>query len=62
MTNMKIEIHLNNGMKFTATVEGYSGDEFTKALNDRDVSHVNIGDLVLNKHTVLLVMPVNDEE
>ncbi len=47
-------------MKFTAEVEGYTGSEFTKALNDQKVTHVNIGDLVLNKHTVLLVMPVQD--
>lgn len=58
---MNIEIHLNNGMKFTATVEGYSGDEFSKALNNPQINHVNIGDLVLSKHAVLLVMPVQEE-
>lgn len=59
---MKIEIHLNNGMKFTADVEGYDGDQFSKALNSQSISHVNIGDVVINKHTVLLVMPVQDKE
>lgn len=56
---MKIEIHLNNGMKFTADVEGYNGEGFTKALNSERISHVNIGDLVLNKHSVLMVLPVD---
>lgn len=56
---MEIEIHLNNGMKFTANVEGYSGDSFTKALNSPQTNHVNIGDLVLSKHSILLVLPVN---
>lgn len=59
---MKIEIHLTNGMKFTATVEGYSGEEFTKALNNPQVNHVNIGDLVLSKHAVTLVMPVQETQ
>lgn len=54
---MKIEIHLNNGMKFTADVEGYDGGTFTQALNNPQVNHVNIGDLVLSKHSVILVMP-----
>lgn len=55
---MTIEIHLNNGMKFTADVAGYNGTEFTKQLNNPQVNHVNIGDLVLSKHAVVLVMPV----
>lgn len=59
---MQIEIHLNNGMKFTAEVSDYSGSEFTKALNNPQITFVNIGDLTLNKHTVLLVMPVQTEE
>lgn len=57
---MEIEIHLNNGMKFTATVTGYSGDEFTKSLNNPQINHVNIGDLVLSKHAVVMVMPVQE--
>lgn len=62
---MEIEIHLNNGMKFTADVEGYRGDLFTKSLNNPQASHVNIGDVVLSKHSILLVMPkvtVREEE
>lgn len=55
---MKIEVLLNNGMKFTAEVTGYSGAEFTKMLNNPQTSHVNIGDLVMSKHAVMTVMPV----
>lgn len=58
---MKIEIHLNNNMKFTANVTGYNGESFTAQLNNPQINHVNIGDLVLNKHSVLLVMPVQTE-
>lgn len=57
---MAIEIHLNNGMVFTANVMGYNGTEFTKQLNNPQVNHVNIGDLVLSKHAVVLVMPVQE--
>lgn len=58
---MKIEIHLNNGMKFTADVTGYNGAEFTTQLNNPQISFVNIGDLVLSKHTIILTMPVTNE-
>lgn len=59
---MKIEIHLNNGFKFTATVEGYEGALFAQQLNNPQISHVNIGDLVLSKHAVLIVMPADVTE
>lgn len=55
---MEIEIHLNNGMKFTANVTGYNGSDFTAQLNNSQINHVNIGDLVINKHAVLMIMPV----
>lgn len=55
---MNIEIHLNNGMKFTANVTGYNGEDFTKSLNNPQISHVNIGDLVLSKHSILIILPV----
>lgn len=55
---MEIEIHLNNGMKFTANVTGYEGGAFTEQLNNPQINHVNIGDLVLSKHAVLMIMPV----
>lgn len=59
---MKIEIHLNTGMKFTAHVEGYKGTEFAKVLNNPQITHVSIGDLVLSKHALLMIVPVNDDD
>lgn len=57
---MKIKIHLNNGMEFVATVTGYNGADFTAQLNNSQISHVNIGDLVLSKHSVMMIMPFED--
>lgn len=54
---MKIEIHLNNGLMFTADVDGYNGEDFAKALNNPQTGHVNIGDVVIQKHSILIVMP-----
>lgn len=58
---MKIEIHLTNGMKFTADVTGYNGTDFTKMLNNHQIGHVNIGDIVLSKNAVLMILPVTGD-
>ena len=59
---MKIEIYLNNGMKFTADVTGYSGKDFTADLNNPQLNHINIGDVVMSKHAILMVMPVDAKQ
>lgn len=60
---MDIEIHLTNGMKFTAsTVEGYTGKSFTEQLNNPQIQYINIGDLVLNRNAILIIMPAGAED
>lgn len=57
-----IKIQLNNGMVMNATVEGYNAENFTKVLNNQGTMYVNVGDVVINKHMISLVMPVETEE
>lgn len=54
---MNITIYLNNSMQFTATVEGYNAAEFSAQLNNQQITMVSIGDIVLNKHAVMMIVP-----
>ena len=55
---MKIEIHLQNGIKLTATIENYDAMEFAKQINARDTTVVVIGDYIFSKHLLAYVGPV----
>lgn len=54
---MNLTIYLNNGLQFNATVEGYNAVEFTQAQNNPQTTFVSIGDIVLNKHAVMMILP-----
>lgn len=54
---MNITIYLNNGMQFDAIVEGYKGAEFAEKMNNPQLQVITIGDIVLNKHAVMMVVP-----
>lgn len=54
---MNITIYLNNGMKFNATVEGYDASDFSTQLNSQQITMVSIGNIVLNKHAVMMIVP-----
>lgn len=54
---MNITIYLNNGMQFQATVEGYNAVEFSASLNNPQITMVSIGNIVLNKHAVMMIVP-----
>lgn len=56
---MNITIYLNNGMQFNATVEGYDAAEFSVQLNNQQITMVSIGDIVLNKHAVMMIVPTD---
>lgn len=56
---MNITIYLNNGMQFSATVEGYDASAFTVAQNNPQILFVSIGDIVLSKHAVMMIVPSN---
>lgn len=54
---MNITIYLNNGMEFKASVEGYNAAEFSTKLNNPQLQVITIGDIVVNKHAVMMVVP-----
>lgn len=56
---MNITIYLNNGMQFNATVEGYDATEFSAQLNNQQITMVSIGNIVLNKHAVMMIVPTD---
>ena len=54
---MKITIYLNNNMQFTADVEEYNAAEFTIKMNSPQIVMINIGDIVINKNNIMMVIP-----
>lgn len=54
---MKITIYLNNGMQFTADVEGYDAADFSNKMNNPQMVTISIGNIVVNKHAVMMVVP-----
>lgn len=54
---MNLTIILNNGMQFTAQVENYDPVAFATTLNNNQVTVVNIGNVVLSRHAILMVVP-----
>lgn len=54
---MDITIYLNNGMQFNATVEGFNGAEFAEKMNNPQLNVLSIGDVVINKHAVMMIVP-----
>lgn len=56
----KVEIHLNNGLKVNAELTGFNGSDFTKDLNNPNLTHINVGDVVINKHAILLMLPISE--
>lgn len=54
---MKITIFLNNGLQFNATVETYHPSEFTTSMNNPQVTMISIGDMILNKNAVMMIIP-----
>ena len=54
---MNITIYLNNGMQFNASVEGYDAAEFSTKMNNPQITVMSIGDIVLSKHAVMMIVP-----
>lgn len=55
---MNLEIYLNNGMKFTASnVTGFTGKDFTTDLNNTAIQYINVGDLILNRNAIMMIVP-----
>lgn len=46
-------------MQFNATVEGYDAGDFSTQLNNPQITMVSIGNIVLNKHAVMMIVPTD---
>lgn len=54
---MNLTMYLNNGMSFNISVEGYNASEFSTLMNDSKVVTVSIGDIIVNKNAIFLIIP-----
>lgn len=58
---MNYLLQLNNQMNFTLTGDELDMKDLTEQLNDRESTFLNFGGIVVNKHIVLGVFPINEE-
>lgn len=54
---MKVTITLNGGKEIVADTPTYDAAEITKKMNDTQITMINIGDVVLGKHSVMMIAP-----
>lgn len=54
---MNMTIYLNNGLQFSAVIENFNAAEFTQTQNNPNTAFVCIGNIVLNKHAVMMILP-----
>ena len=56
---MKVTVTLNGGKEFTVDVENYDATEITKNMNDPQIQVINIGNVVLGKHSIMMIAPTS---
>ena len=54
---MKITIYLNNGKEIKVEDSKYNAETFASLLNEQTTMMIALGNAVINKHTITLVMP-----
>jgi hypothetical protein len=54
----KIQISLHDGMVLTADVENYDATEIASKMNDPKLLAIQVGEAVVNKNIVKLIVPV----
>lgn len=54
---MKVTITLNGGEKINAEVPNFNATEITEKMNDSQITVINVGDIVLGKHSVMMIAP-----
>jgi hypothetical protein len=57
---MKITITFNGGKDITIEAPNYNAAELTKQMNDPQITMVNVGNVVLGKHSVMMIAPTAD--
>lgn len=54
---MKITISLNNGKELIVDAPNYNAAEVTENMNNPQQLVVNIGDVIISKHSISIVQP-----
>lgn len=54
----EVEIYLNNGKIINASIENYQSSDLAIPLNDQRILFVTVGDAVINRNMIQLIMPV----
>lgn len=54
----KIQISLNDGTTLTAEVENYNAAELAAKMNDQRIFVIQVGEAIINKGIIKLIMPV----
>lgn len=56
---MNMTIYLNNGLQFNAVIENFNAAEFAQTQNNPQIAFVSIGNIVLSKHAVMMILPTD---
>lgn len=59
---MKVTITLNGGKEFNIDAPSYDASALAKSMNDAQVTMINIGNVVLGKHSIMMIAPYPMEE
>lgn len=54
---MNLTIYLTNQMQFNVTVDNYDATDFAIKMNNPQLTVISLGDVVLNKHAVMMIVP-----
>ncbi|WP_025115341.1 hypothetical protein [Lysinibacillus fusiformis] len=55
---MDYQVLLNNNQTIDLKNAEFDSEAFTETLNDQRINFVNFGGAIINKHTILSVLPV----
>lgn len=59
---MKVTITLNGGKEFNIEAPNYDASELAKSMNDAQVTMISIGNVVLGKHSIMMIAPYPMDE
>lgn len=54
---MKVTITLNGGKEITVEAPSYNASEITEKMNDTQITVINVGNVILGKHSVMMIAP-----
>lgn len=59
---MKVTITLNGGKEFNIDAPNYDASALARSMNDAQVTMINIGNVVLGKHSIMMIAPYPMDE